>query len=231
MPSVVATILTGNRPDLLEQTLEGSLPYLKRCQRVLVLHNGNDVPTAKVLDRVGKEIDLDVMVRDGEMMPSGPATSILMVAAAKSGCDLNFHLEDDWSPAPELVAAQPDWFEIAQEVAMNPAIGQVRLRRESDLAFCSPTNWIDGRGAAWSVVEGGAFMVAPHHWTQNPSIQRCALLGDGVNEKPGEYIRGVYPAESERHAMARFYALNLLVAQMRPGVYAHLGDGRSLENH
>lgn len=231
MLSIVAAILTGNRPDLLDLTLEGTLPYLKKCQRIMVLHNGGDAPTVRVLERYGRELDIDVLTHDGPMIPTGTSHSILALAAAKTGCDLLFWNEDDFVPVPELVQSCPHWFELAAELASDPSVGQVRLRRESDLAFCSPVNFIDGRGAAWSVAEDGSFMTAPHHWSFNVSMQRCAVLGDGLPEKTGERFHGVYPAESERHAQARFYAANLWVAQLRPGIFAHAGDGRSLDGH
>ncbi len=241
--TICATILTGNRPALLAATLASSRAELLKCGRVIVLHNGGDAETTKVLDECG--IDHDRIVRDGTMIPNGPATSVLAGHAKASGCPLWWHLEDDWEQVPGLVARHPTWFEDAQEIASNPAIGQVRLREESHLgrlltlpdglrgdgSGAANTNWVDARPVAWQVQEGTPFMVANAHWTQNPFICRAEIASVLAPEKPGEYIRGVYPAEDERHAQARFYGLNLLVAQLRPGVFRHIGDEHSLEGH
>ena len=243
-PKIHATILTGFRPDLLDATLRGAADTLSQCDGVTVFLNGGDVESAKVLDECG--IDHERIIHVGNQIPNGPATSICASAARKSGADVWLHLEDDWVPVPELVERLPDWLHHAAGIAMNEAVGQVRLREESHLgqlvtlpdgqqvadgSGASNANWIDGRPVPWSIVPETPFMVAPHHVTFNPFVMRTALIGDGQPERPGEPIRGVLPAESERHAMARFYALNLLVAQLRPGVFRHVGGGRSMEGH
>lgn len=244
--SIVATVLTTYRPDLLARTIESSKKELLQCDHVIVLHNGGDDPTSRVLDACG--IDHDRIVHTSTLpgcIPNGPATSICAAAAHKSGCDYWLHLEEDWVQLPELVAALPDWFLVAQEIASNPAIGQVRLREESHLgqlvhtpdglqgdgSGSANTNWIDYRPVAWTVVDHAPFMVGPAHFTFNPFIMRTSLIGDGVATKPGISIASVFPAETERHAMARFYAQNLLVAQMRPGIYHHIGDNRRVGQH
>lgn len=241
--SIVATILTGYRPDLLRRTLESSRADLLRCDHVIVFHNGGDEPTTAVLNECG--INHERITRDGDMVPNGPATSICAAQARNTGCDLWWSLEDDWQQVPELVARHPSWFDDACEIATNPSIGQVRLRREDHLgglvtadgsvygdgSGCSNTNWVDARLVPWRVVPDAPFMVGPHHLTFNPFIMRTALIGCGAPERAGEPISGVFPAETERHAMARFYALNLMVAQLRPGIFDHIGDGRHVGRH
>jgi hypothetical protein len=241
--TICATILTGHRPDLLAVTLGGALDYLRRCDHVIVFHNGGDAETAAVLDGCG--IEHERMTRDWDMLPNGPATSACALAAKRSGCELWWHVEDDWLPVPELVERHPTWFDDAQEIALNPSIGQVRLREEAHLgrivtlpegmvgdgSGSSNTNWIDGRLVAWQSVREAPFMVGAHHLTFNPMVMRASLIGDGTPEKPGEPLHGVFPAETERHAMARFYAANLLVAQLRPGIFRHIGEGRHVGQH
>lgn len=244
--NIVATILETYRPDLLRRTLDSSREDLLRCAQVIAFCNGGDGPSMMVLDECGIPHDRIVHSASiGSVVPNGPATSICAAAARESGCEYWWHLEGDWTQIPELVARHPTWLADTVEIASNPAIGQVRLREEAHLgrlvtlpdgvhgdgSGASNTNWIDGRPVAWQVVPGAPFMVSAHHLTFNPFIMRTELIGDGKPQAPGEPIRGVFPAENERHAMARFYALNLLVAQLRPGIFRHIGEGRSLEGH
>lgn len=241
--TIHATVLTGFRPDLLETTMNGARDILARCAGVTVFLNGGDVESAKVLDECG--INHDRIIHVGNQIPNGAATSVCAAAAFKSGAHLWLHLEDDWVPVPELVSRAPDWLEVAAALALDASVGQVRLREEAHLGTmvqlpdgvsvfdgsgASNANWIDQRLVPWHVHPDGAFMLGAHHLTFNPFIMRTELIG-GAAEKAGEPIRGVFPAESERHAMARFYGLNLLVAQLRPGVFRHIGAGRSLEGH
>lgn len=241
--TLCCTILTGTRPDLLQRTLDGSRDVFAQCDRVVAFANPADPETMAVLDGCG--LDLEIMRNDGPRLDNGRATTACAMAARESACDLWFHLEDDFVPVPELVAALPDWLAIACDIASNPAIGQVRLREESHLgqlvklpdglhgdgSGASNINWVDGRPVPWRTTPDAPFMVGNHHWTFNPAIMRTAVIGTGVPEKPGEPIAGVFPAETERHAMARFYAANLLVAQLRPGVFRHTGEGRHSGQH
>jgi hypothetical protein len=243
MAAVCATILTGQRPDLLKRTLTASASVLRCCDHVIVFHNGGDEPTAVVLNRCA--INYERVTHAGPMIPNGQAASMCAKLAVTSGAELWLHLEDDWELVPNLVAKLPDWFSRACEVAREPTIGQVRLREEAHLgrlttgpqglvadgSGASNANWCDGRLVTWRVSPDATFMVGPHHWTFNPALMRTAILGDGELEATGKPIAGVFPAETERHAMARFYSLNLLVAQMRPGVYRHTGEERHVGSH
>ena len=240
--TIAATILTGFRPELLRKTLESSEAELRRCDRVFILHNGGDAATTAVLDTCG--IPHERGVRDGAMIPNGDATSICAGQVMGFGCALWWHLEDDWIQVPELVERSPTWFVDAQELASQPEVGQVRLREESHLgqmiklpdglhgdgSKAANHNWIDGRPVAWRKAEA-SFMLGAAHWIQNPFICRAELAWPRAVERAGTRIGSVYPAETERHAMARFYGLNLLVAQLCPGVFRHIGDGHSLEGH
>jgi hypothetical protein len=245
--TIVATILTGLRLDLLQRTIGSSRPYLEQCDRVIVFHAANDEETAEYLGGLPFE-----SYQPKELVPlksavfrhsNGAATSACAMLAAKTGCELWMHVEDDWCLAPELVAQHPDWFTDAQDVALMPQVGQVRLREERHLGDlvqtpaglrgvggCANMNWVDGRETAWQTIPGAKVMLGNAHYTFNPFIMRTALIG-GVLQPSGEPIRGVFPADNERHAMARFYALNLHVAQMRPGVYRHIGEGRHVGQH
>jgi hypothetical protein len=244
--TIVATVLETYRPDLLAATLDGSRDILRACDSVIMFCNGGDAESMAAMDACG--VDHERLVRTCEpadVLPNGPATTACALAAKKSGCDLWIHLEGDWLLVPELVAQLPDWFDVAIDIASNPAIGQVRLREETHLgqlvtlpdglhgdgSGAANINWVDGRPVPWRVMPDAPFMVSNAHLTWNPMIMRTELIGTGVPEKPGEPIRGVFPAETERHAMARFYAANLLVAQLRPGVYRHIGEGRHSGQH
>ena len=241
--TICCTILTGLRPDLLARTIEGSSDVLNWCDRVIVFANPADPETIAVLDNCG--VAHERMVNEGERLDNGRATTACALAAKASGCDLWFHLEDDWVPVDQDQGEAHTWLPDAIDIASNPAIGQVRLREETHLgqlvklpdglhgdgSGAANINWVDGRPVPWRVMPDAPFMVSNAHLTWNPMIMRTELIGTGVPEKPGEPIRGVFPAETERHAMARFYAANLLVAQLRPGVYRHIGEGRHSGQH
>jgi hypothetical protein len=238
-PTVCATILTGGRPDLLRRTLAASSEVIERCDAVHAHSWKGDEETAAVLREM-----LNNCVHGGSGLANGPAVSACARYFLDSGCDVWLHLEDDWELMSERAALEPDWFDVAVELVKNTSIGQVRLREVEHLgspitiegkdgvrfAFdgsgASNRNWVSGTLVEWRTHERWPFMAGPAHLTFNPF-----MMGRSMAEQ-------VFwaPVENELHAMDRFHAARTgegrpLVAQLRPGVYSHIGEGRHIGEH
>jgi hypothetical protein len=244
---VCLTVLTGRRPDLLKKTLEASGEYIARCDALRgMVWDPKDHESKSILSGVGVDAIADIR------LDNGAATSVCADLFLGSGCDVWFHLEDDWELIHERSELEPDWFEVAANLAMNPDIGQVRLRefehlgglvplhRKSGVVFlgdgsgCSNRNWVTSKLVEWKTEEAWPFLVSadtqeasPAHWTNNPFMtSRDVAL---------QVFTG--PVFTELHAMDRYHATRNVngaryaTAQLRPGVFRHIGDGRSVEGH
>ena len=209
---VAITILTGARPDLLDRTLSSILSFeegLLETAWICVLHNGSDDPTDLVLEHRLKRIDRFRRTRD--LLPIGPATSILAEEAEGSGRRFWLHLEDDWMATGD----HPGWLEIARALLRDDdEIAQVRLRRSSEKVLTR--HMVTRRPISWR--EEGPFWISPDaHYTNNPSLIRA------------EEASLAWPAGGEKEAQRLWHAAGRKVtAQLDPGVFIHLGDDRSL---
>jgi hypothetical protein len=251
LPSICCTILTGKRPKLLEQMLRSAAPVLAQCKQVVAYSWSNDDPTKWVLD-ASKEQVPSLVLESGRGEPNGPATSECAKIFLESGCDVWLHLEDDWLLDAELADANPYWLHVGSGLALNPTIGQIRLRhidhlggmvkvvRDGKPFFCgdgsgsSNRNWVSGKFVEWATEEGWPFMISgdsphcsPAHVTFNPALWNR------------EAVRQTFcmPVINELQAMERFYASRttegqrFIVAQLRPGVFRHNGDGHHVGQH
>lgn len=210
---VVLTLLTGDRPALLTDTLtalRGTAPGLLESAYVVVLHNGGDPATRRVLDAHADVID-ERLVHEGQPLTCGEATSRLAATASTTGRPLWLHLEDDWTAQ----AGPPGWLDTARQILTHhPEVFQVRLRHTSDRVLTrhmvtrQPIRWTDHPG----------YRFAPTaHLTFNPTLMRTS---DAAN---------VWPAEGERAAQNHAHTAGLCaVAQLVPGVFTHAGANASL---
>lgn len=216
--STVVTILTGGRPVLLRDTvasLASKAPGFVQSARVVALVNGRDERATKILTDLGW---VDELIRhDGPMLPIGAAISRLMAAARLADADYLFHLEDDWR------CVNAGWLPKAEWILRRHArVGQVRLRKwlpQSTPGAVSRYHMVTRAVLKWEKARTPSFryMTARAHYTFNPTLTRASAA-----------LR-VYPCETEMHAARRFHSTRLLVAQLLPGSFAHIGgDGRSM---
>ncbi|MFM8358976.1 MAG: glycosyltransferase [Verrucomicrobiota bacterium] len=209
---LLLTLLTGQRPHLLRQTLTALRAALgNRLDRLpgIVLVNGGDPPTHAVLEESG--IAWERLEHRGALLPIGPATSRLhQRALSLSHTRFILHLEDDW----EAHGGGPDWLDQAAHLLdAEPALGQVRLRCHSERTLSR--HMITGRPIQWRP-HGTWWAAASAHFTFNPSLVRAA---DAAR---------IYPADDETAAQRHFLHLGLGTAQLAPGVFRHLGGQCSL---
>lgn len=209
---VAVTLLTGRRPELLEETLRRMqicMPGLLRRAHVTVLHNGGDEPTAKILSEYQDLID--TAWTTSTLLDIGAATSMLACGATLSRRKYWLHLEDDWSVLP----LTPDWLSQAQTILhTRPHVFQVRLRHSSE--FTLARHMVTARPLRWSAHTG--FRLSPDaHYTNNPSLVRVRDIGK------------IWPATGEKDAQQRAHRSGLRgVAQLTPGVFIHTGEKNSL---
>jgi predicted O-methyltransferase YrrM len=205
---VAVTMVTGNRPDLLMQTitsLQHCAPGLLATAHVAVLHNGADAATARVLDKCDF---IDHRATTRELVDVGPAAASMLGTPAPRPYVL--HLEDDWIAATTIGG----WLDRARAALDDPRIGQVRLRHRGDKVLAR--HMVTRQPIDWRTGPDG-HVVASAHYTLNPSLMRAA-------DTPTIWNTG----DGEAQAQGRFVAQGWLTAQAVPGVFRHTGDGKSL---
>lgn len=252
MPLVCMTILTGKRPDVLRRSLESYKEHglLDAVHVALAYNFAGDEETYAVLDEfcIGSDDESECGLKNG------PATSALMSRFLKTDCQVLLHVEDDFILDSDLHQAYPEWFQTAAGLAMNPDVGQVRLRDiehlgalvnvqqdpkqkplfAGDGSAASNLHFVSNKLVVWETEPEWPFMVSsespmtsPAHWTNNASMVNRSL------------VEQVFwsPVVDEYHAMARAYAARthngrlFATAQMRPGAFRHDDTAPSLEGH
>jgi hypothetical protein len=205
---VVVTILTGSRPELLNDTLV-HLPWevLETADRVIVLCNGGDDDTLNVIsDHLRWRNDAEILTTD-TLLPMGEAMGVL-ADAARGTARYVLHLEDDW----RHITVDDGWIDDAK-AALTDDVAQVRLRHHGEMVRAR--HMVTNHLIRWRRHPYG--LIAPAHLTVNPSLMRT---DDWAKH---------WPATGERHWQQRCVAAGLTtVVQLHPGVFAHTGDGRSL---
>lgn len=200
-------ILTGMRPHLLRQTLEGLPDGMLDSAHVVVMHNGADTATTAVLDEF--EPDLRLTNLDG-LWPIGKASSHLLATAKAEKRPFTLYLQDDW-----LCRHDGDWLADAVRVLDNdPRIGQVRLRLAAEKTYINHTS-VYKRKIQWTHLNGHRISYEAD-WTLNPFITRTDDL--------------LVSFTDEKDAMRQFHEVSdQIVAQLVPGVFTHIGGkGQSL---
>lgn len=210
--NVALTLLTGNRPHLLAETLrrlKQQVPRLLAEAVVIVMVNGRDDQTRRLLQRVTY---IDQWVdHAGSVLPVGTATSrLLQKVQAFKQVDYVLHLEDDWG----FKGGGLDWLDQARCLLRAlPQVGQVRLRHVSEQVLNH--HMITGAPIVWQ--QRGAFRISPAaHFTFNPSLVRSADIAK------------IFPVTGERQAQAKFLKQGWATAQLVPGQFSHLGEVQSL---
>ncbi|WP_049566864.1 glycosyltransferase [Streptomyces sp. SBT349] len=206
---MVLTLLTGDRPELLADTLaslRATAPGLLETARLIVLDNGADPDSADILEEHADVID--VREHRDDRASIGDATSHLATLAAESGRPFWLHLEDDWRATPD----HPGWLDAARRIlAEHEDVYQVRLRHSEERTL--PYHMHTKRRLRWEPRQGWRF-AREAHLTTNPNLTRT------------RDISAVWPASGEREAQARAHAAGLKgVAQLTPGVFVHTGAG------
>ena len=207
---VAVTILTGARPDLLDATLTSlaeRAPGLLATAAVRVLVNGGDPDSVTVAEKH----DLGACVETTDSLEEiGPAVSRLAAWAADSGRPYWLHLEDDWV----IATGHTGWLDEAiATLADHPSVSQVRLRHHTEPVLSR--HMVNGRQIVWRPHVAG--LIGEAHWTLNPALMRTSDIGR------------VWPASGERHAQRRAHQAGMrTVVQHLPGVWMHIGGGRSL---
>jgi glycosyltransferase involved in cell wall biosynthesis/predicted O-methyltransferase YrrM len=204
-------VLTGGRPDLLERTL-GSLaalaPQAVTQAHVLVFVNGRDGETEA---HVRSLPFVDRVVLEPNRLSVGRATSRLMTElAATRGVNVVLHLEDDWAAC----TLADGWLERGMRIlGTDRRVGQVRLRHRSDRVL--RRHMITRHPVSWKA-DGDILRARAAHFTFNPSLIRSAE------------VARFFPVADETAAQRRFLRAGLATVQLSPGVFRHIGAGRSL---
>jgi hypothetical protein len=179
---------------------------------MVVLHNGGDVATARELNEF--VWDVRATQRDGKIMPIGPAFSKLMTYVVSAETEMVLYLEDDWLFNGDR--EDRSWLETAVSALQWPEVGLVRLRSVSERTL--NRHMITRKPIVWERIPGRGFTVAEHsHYTFNPTLMR-------VVDVP-------WPVTSETDAQRIFEIRSPIrrkSAQIRPGVFSHIGGGQSL---
>lgn len=209
MNDVVLTLLTGRRPDLFARTVESALenaPGLLEESLVVVLVNGGDADSLAFVERFSDVIDRRLVTP--RVRPIGRSVSTLSHWAGRSGRRYWLHLEDDWECRPV-----DGWLDEAKGLLLAGA-AQVRLRRAEErvldrhMVTREPLLWVERGDHRWS---------SDAHYTLNPSLVWTSSAEDA------------WPATGERAAQRRWHRRGMTVsAQHLPGVFAHIGQDRSL---
>ncbi|SFO50203.1 Methyltransferase domain-containing protein [Geodermatophilus obscurus] len=218
---VTVSLLTGQRPRLLERTVSAllaSAPGLLETAHVVVQVNSPDEETVGLVE--GWDWVDELRVHAGSLLSIGDGTRELMARAAAASRPYVLHLEDDWVAG----TADESWLGRARDVLdRNPDVGQVRLRHRGERVL--PRHMVTDRPIRWTDRDGWAFAPAAH-FTFNPSLVRRADL-----EK-------IFPASSQDAAQRRFLAARFATAQLSPGIFHHIGveslrrrrEGRTLDD-
>lgn len=208
---VLLTILTGERPVLLDDTLASvreHAPGLLETAHVIAIHNGGDRDTAAILADHADVIDrVDVLRR---LIDMGPAVSRALRLARTVDRIWWLHLEDDWRAHDA-----GDWLTAARRIfTVDPDVCQVRLRLASERVLLR--HMVTHERLRWK--DRDWYRVAPDvHYTVNPSLVRLADAADA------------WPAPGERTAQRQWHAAgHRRVAQLIPGVFEHTGGDQSL---
>lgn len=204
---MIITILTGQRPKLLQDTIESVLQHVPELfeHRVVVFNNAGDKPTTELLNTYNF---IDDIITNQGTLPIGAAISLLASKAYESGERFWCLLEDDWA------AQSGGWVEQAIDLLKNPEVSQVRLRLESEPVL--KNHMITGEPIVW-VEEKGYKITEKAHMTFNPSIIKTVD------------IPLIFPCTGERDAQKNWLYRNMgEVVQLVPGVFKHIGDDNSL---
>ena len=204
---LVIGVLTGRRPDLLMRTVTSmrrNQADIWRSAAKVVVHNGGDSQTARILDRYGWDARVDVGSAD-HLMTIGEASQVLVQTMADTGAGWSLRLEDDFE------ATSTRWWRVARHLIEQDGARQVRLQLDAErvMSRCmvcrQPIRW---RTA-------GTHKIGHAHYTHRASLMRTADL------------HALLPYRSEVHAGERMHEHD--VAQHVPGVFSHIGvRGRSL---
>ncbi len=213
---VAVTIVTGGRPTLLASTLASvrtCAPDLLESAWVAVLHNGGDPATRDVLDHHGSLINHRAVTPT--VLPVGQAAHAMLGTAPPRPYTL--HLEDDWVAC----TTRQGWLDRARDLLVtHPRVAQVRLRHRGDqvrdrhMVTKRPIRWVPEPNGGDCPCDS---LIGQAHYTLNPSLMRSADL-------PRVWA---YP-DGEDQAMRRYTAEGWATAQASPGVFRHIGEGRSL---
>ena len=199
-------ILTGRRPHLLKRTLDALPSWLWTSAHTVVMHNSGDSETAEVLNDY--EIYLRYTCLDG-LWPIGQASSHLFKLAQAEQRSFTLHVQDDWLCHDQ----SQEWLLTALRVLDGrPEVKQVRLRRVSERV--SINHLVDGKQVVWNQADGYRWSRRAY-FTLNPTLMRTEDLLTDI--------------EGERDGMRQFLLAGHHIAQLTPGVFAHIGGhGQSL---
>jgi hypothetical protein len=203
---ITIAILTGRRPHLLKRTWSALPTYLVDTAHVVVFHNGGDDETAEVLN--DRRVDLKLTNLDG-LWPIGQATSELLQLAKLERRPFTLYLQDDWECRND-----DSWLTTAVQILdSDPTIGTVRLRLVEEPTWVN-TMSLDRRVVRW--VSYGDYRVSINaQFCLNPFIVRSEDLLTDIRD--------------ERDAAHQYFLTGKKVAQLTPGVFAHIGGkGESL---
>ena len=204
---LVITVLCGGRPSLIDDTLESFPKQLLRDAHVMVIHNGADDATGKVIERFSSSVDK--LIVNEELLSIGDNCLIAAEYAQSSGHKYWLHLEDDWT----YDTFDHSWLDAAKEALEAPEIAQVRLRHIGQTVLTR--HMVTNRRIMWTPQR--KWLTAEAHLTTNPSLVRTC---DATK---------MWPANGERAMQKKALQFGMgTVAQLYPGAFHHTGDGQSL---
>ena len=212
---LVATLLTGGRPQLLGATL-ARMAVLREAfpaLRLVAYVNQADRASCEQLERAEVPYTESPI---GSLTSIGHGTSLLARRAFEADRRLWLHLEDDWLLDRHL--AEPTLREAAALLHVAPEIKQVRLRKIDERVL--NRHQVTQRALGWTLHDRHARAAA--HWTFNPSLVRLGAA------EPALALCEDFETEEEAQRRIHHRFPGLLVAQLSPGIFQHGGEEHSL---
>lgn len=201
---MITTILTGQRPQLLKRTLGSLVEFAPEClqDQVLVFHNSGDKETSILLDQCDF---IDTVIVTDELLSIGEAYS--RIAEELPNDDIWLNLEDDWE------CRAGGWLEDSKELLKG--CKQVRLRLEQEKV--QPVHMVTGRPLEWTHFDTLKW-AKDAHLTFNPSLLHTSTAKE------------IFPCTGETDAQRNAWMTyrKFPVAQIIPGAFKHIGEGKSL---
>jgi len=222
-------IITYQRPDYLGRTLTSffnvNYDCLEEFRPVVVLVQGMDDATMRVLDRFKERIDRIISLKSNHGCAWG--YSLLNQELLEEGTDLVMHLQDDWlSTEPITHYLYEDDFSgyknnkgIFQLFEEREDVGYARLR-SATWSKVSIVNRISKKTIKWKKWDTKfnkycRIVIGNAHFTFNPTIIRTSVL------------KRMLPVTEEHDAMEKYHKLGLLAGQVRGNCFMHIGEERA----
>ena len=207
------TILTFNRPECLDKTLDSFIRLNYDCLdnfMLTILNQGTDKETREVVHKYRDSVDIYI-----EKENKGCAWGYTYLVEKFLDHPYIMHLQDDWYSVEPLTQYLDQIYRMFEQ---NSNVGYIRLR-SSRSRVCKYNGITEERiqykrwprRFPWSRI-----YVGNSHFTLNPSIIRSDVL------------KQMLPISEERDAMEKYHNLGLQSAQLEANCFIHIGFKRAM---